>query len=233
MEHCKIERTTISYCGVNAHHQNGVVERTIGLLREEARVMLWHAMFWWPSMLLLNLWPYAVRNAAHLRNALPSSHMGQSPLELYSRSSVGMNFSDFHTLFCPVYQLHPNLASGKKIRHWEQWSRLGINLGRSPRHARNVNLVLNPTTGLVSPQFHISYDDFFESVRLEKDAEPEISYWQELSGLKGKERQYYQWILPLLAQQGPQMEGTKMMPLHSTRKRQSQRTRRMYILHHP
>ena len=80
------------------------------------------------------------------------------------------------------------MAAGKKIRHWEPWSQLGINLGRSPRHARNVKVILNPSTGLVSPQFHVSYDDFFESVRINKDRESQPPLWQELSGLKGRDR---------------------------------------------
>ena len=55
LAHCKKRQVTVSYCGVNAHHQNGLAERTIGILRDEARVALWHAVFRWPSMLLLNL----------------------------------------------------------------------------------------------------------------------------------------------------------------------------------
>ena len=184
ISHCKQRHISVTYCGVNAHYQNGVAERTIGILRDEARVALWHAVFRWPSMLMLNLWPYAICNAAEIRNSLPSSNSGRSPLEMYSKSSVGTNFKDLHTLFCPVYQLNSDLASGKKIQHWEPRSRLGINLGCSPRHARNVNLVLNPSTGFVSPQFHVAYDDFVESIRLGKDNESQLPLWQELSGLK-------------------------------------------------
>ena len=49
-------------------------------------------------------------------------------------------------------------------------------------------MILNPSTGLVSPQFHVSYDDFFESVRINKDRESQPPLWQELSGLKGRDR---------------------------------------------
>ena len=55
LAHCKTNRISVSYCGVNAHHQNGLAECTIGILRDEARVALWHVVFRWPSMLLLNL----------------------------------------------------------------------------------------------------------------------------------------------------------------------------------
>ena len=186
LAHCKTNRVSVFYCRVNAHHQNGLAERTIGILQDEARLALWHAVFRWSSMLLLNLWLYAIRNAADIRNSLPIALSGQSPLERYSNFSVGANFNNFHSLCCPVYHLNSTLAAGKKIRQWEPRSQLGINLGRSPWHARNINLILNTSTGLVPPQFHVSYDDFFESVRINKDRESQPPLWQNLSGLKGR-----------------------------------------------
>ena len=74
------------------------------------------------------------------------------------------------------------LQSGQKIKKWEQRARVGINLGFSPRHARTVSLVLSLDTGLVSPQFHIAHDDFFETVRQDQDTKVE-SKWQTLAGL--------------------------------------------------
>ncbi len=41
---------------------------------------------------------------------------------------------------------------------------MGIYVGRSPSHASNVSLVLNPRTGHVSHQFHALYDDDFTTV---------------------------------------------------------------------
>ena len=35
----------------------------------------------------------------------------------------------------------------------------------SPNHARSVALMLNPTTGLVSPQYHIKFNKTFKTVR--------------------------------------------------------------------
>ena len=87
LQHCQTHHISVSFCGVNAHHQNGLADRTIGLLRDEAHVALWHAIYRWPSMLLLNLWPYAVRHAAEVRNSLPVGS-GHSSIELYSGSSV-------------------------------------------------------------------------------------------------------------------------------------------------
>jgi Reverse transcriptase (RNA-dependent DNA polymerase) len=52
-----------------------------------------------------------------------------------------------------------------KISKWLERARIGIYLGKSPRHARSVALVLNPQTGNVSPQYHVKFDDTFETVR--------------------------------------------------------------------
>ena len=37
-------------------------------------------------------------------------------------------------------------------------------MGHSPFHAGNVTLVWNPTTGRVSPQYHVVFDDDFTTV---------------------------------------------------------------------
>ena len=38
-------------------------------------------------------------------------------------------------------------------------------MGMSPTHGRNVALVLNRDTGLVSPQFHVTFDTGFQTVK--------------------------------------------------------------------
>ena len=38
-------------------------------------------------------------------------------------------------------------------------------MGPSPNHSRSIGLILNPRTGHGSPQFHVKYDNFFETVR--------------------------------------------------------------------
>ena len=43
----------------------------------------------------------------------------------------------------------------------ESRSRLRICIGRFPVHARNVALVLNPSTSHISPQCHLVFDDQF------------------------------------------------------------------------
>jgi hypothetical protein len=88
-----------------------------------------------------------------------------------------------HTLFCPVFGLQNALAAGHSIPRWNPRARIGLNLGPSPTHARNIHLVLSLTTGLVSPQFHCRFDDFFETCKHGASDASMQSMWQCLAGL--------------------------------------------------
>jgi hypothetical protein len=170
-------------CSSTAHFQNGIAEKAIRDLRESARKQLLRAHHRWPAAIHLALWPYALRYATYLHNTLPVLDDGTSRLEMFSSIRVGMKLGHMHTFGCPVFALQNELSSGKTIPHWSPQARLGINLGPSPSHARNVYLILNLHTGCVSPQFHCRFDDFYETV---KHGGPDISVpsiWQQLAGL--------------------------------------------------
>jgi hypothetical protein len=68
---CERERQQLTFCGVNAHFQNGIAERAIRDLQEVARKQLLHAHSRWPAAVHLSLWPYALRNAMAMHNSLP------------------------------------------------------------------------------------------------------------------------------------------------------------------
>jgi hypothetical protein len=72
---------TIYFCGVNAHFQNGIAEKRICDLSEQARKQLLHAKARWPEAIEINLWPYAIRNANDIRNTVANKENGSSPLE--------------------------------------------------------------------------------------------------------------------------------------------------------
>ncbi len=81
---CKESQQKLTFCGVNAHFQNGIAERAIRDLSESARKQLLHAKQCWPQAVSTALWPYALRSAAYLNNVLPTLKDGQSKLELFS-----------------------------------------------------------------------------------------------------------------------------------------------------
>ena len=92
---------------------------------------------------------------------------GQTPVMKFSKTiGSSTRLSHFHTFGCPVYILDARLQSvgGGGPPKWDPRARLEIYIGHSPSHAGSVALVMNPKTGLVSPQFHLVFDDNFETV---------------------------------------------------------------------
>ena len=66
-----------------------------------------------------------------------------------------------------MFSLSNKLGSGSSWPKCSPQCQLGIHLGPPAEHAQNVCLVLNSTTGLVSPQYNCQFDEFFESVRFQ------------------------------------------------------------------
>ena len=111
--------------------------------------MLIHAHRRWPSAITANLWPYAITMANDAINATPNLKLkdGSTPIELFAKTKVASNPKHWHHFGCPVYVLEDALQSSAQIFHkWKERSRIGVYLGRSPQHARNVALVLNLNT---------------------------------------------------------------------------------------
>ncbi len=144
---CSAKGQWLTFCGVNAHFQNGIAEKAIRDLRENARKQLLHARQRWPAAIHLALWPYALRSAGNLHNTLPVLEDGTSRPECFSSIRIGSKMKHHHAFGCPVFALENDLAAGSPIPHWSPRARLGVNLVSSPSHARKVYLVLNLHTG--------------------------------------------------------------------------------------
>ncbi|KAL7460298.1 hypothetical protein ACHAXS_001818, partial [Conticribra weissflogii] len=126
-----------------------------------------HAAIHWPSDGAdeIRLWAFAIEHAAWLYNRLPNPKTGLTPLELFTKSkSDHRDLLRSHVWGCPVYVLDPSLADGKKIPKWNRRARLGQFLGFSDEHSSLVGKVRNLKTGYVSPQYHLVYDDLFQTV---------------------------------------------------------------------
>ena len=165
VNHVVSNRQSISYCGVNAHFQNGMAEKRIRDLQDQTTTMLMHAEGKWPDVITSNLWPYALREANESLNSTPSKVTGKVANQMFARTDSPTVLRHFHPFGCPTYILNDELAAGKSIPKWHKRARLGVYLGRSPNHAQSVALVLSLATGLVSPQFHLKFDDLFETVK--------------------------------------------------------------------
>ncbi len=119
----------------------------------------------------------------YLHNTLPVLKDDTSRLKHLNLIRVGGKMRHLHPFGCPVFALENDLAAKNPIPHWSPCACLGVNLGPSPLHAKNIYLVLNLHTGCVSPQYHCRFNNFFEMV---KHGGPDVSVpmaWQQLSGL--------------------------------------------------
>ena len=140
--------------------------------------MLIHANRRWPEAITPNLWPYVLRTASSIHNETPSLKFRQSPLEIFTGTQVLPNSKYWHPFGAPAYVLDSDVASGKKSPKWTDRARVGVYLGPSPQHARSIVLVLSLTTGLASPQFHVTIDDSFQTMPNVFDTAQPKYLWQ-------------------------------------------------------
>ena len=73
---------------------------------------------------------------------------------------------NFHTFGCPVCILDACIQSvgGGGPTKWYPIAHLIIYICHSQSNAGSVELVFNPRSGLVYPQFHLVFNDNFETV---------------------------------------------------------------------
>ena len=142
--------------------------------------MMIHAAIHWPETKDDSLWPMALAHAAHVYNHTPNAISGIAPIEIFSRTQDdGQALRNLHTWGCPTYVLEPKLTeAGGKIPKWKPRSRRGQYMGTSPVHAETIALVRNLKTGYISPQYHVVFDDSFETVYADEDTTPDA--WENL-----------------------------------------------------
>jgi len=183
VDECRRCEQGLSFTGVNAHHSNGLAERRIRSLQDLARAMLIHHNKRWKMPGTVHLWPYALRMANNAINESPNlkDKLGRSPLQMFSNTNIQLHEKHWVPFGCPTYVLNSKLQSGNSLNKWESRARVGIYLGRSPDHGRNIALVLDRVTGLVSPQFHVAFDKGFNTVKQDTFD----THWQLKAGFMG------------------------------------------------
>ena len=170
----------LTFAGVNAHHANGIAEKRIRDLQDLTRTQLIHATRRWKQCITVNLWPYALLMANDVLNNTPQPRDAarRTAEQIISKTVVNINAKHYMPFGCPCYVLESALQQNKPHYKWGERAKVGIYLGPSPQHGRNVSLVLSRKTGLVSPQFHIKYDPKFRTTKQDQFD----SQWQSRSG---------------------------------------------------
>ena len=103
----------------------------------------------------------------------------RTPMQLATGTKVEINKKHVKSFGCPAYVLHCNLQLGNPHGKWDERSKMGIYLGPSPVHNKNVALIMDTDSGLVSPQFHVLFDNEFRTVSNDES----IPLWKVKAGL--------------------------------------------------
>ena len=181
------------FAGAGAHHHNGVAERNIRTIISIARTMMIHSAMHWPEVSDVELWPMAVKHAVHVFNRMPSVETGICPLDKFTRQRFQQNkLHDLHVWGCPVYVLDKRTADGIKIPKWAPRSNRYIYMGVSDKHSSTVPLVLNPESGVISPQFHVVVDEWFATIGTTPGEIPDFSK-EEWTKMFGENAHHYLW----------------------------------------
>ena len=159
----ELQEQDLDFSGVGAHFQNGVAERAVQTVVTWARAMMMHQLQHWPEAFDESLWPFALEHAVFLWNNMPRHRTGLSPIELFTgtKQLSGQTLAGARVWGCPAYVLDPKLQDGHKLPKWTQRSRCGVYLGSSSVHSPTVGRILNLSTGAISPQYHVVYDELF------------------------------------------------------------------------
>jgi hypothetical protein len=111
------------------------------------------------------LWPFAVKHAVWIYNRVPNRQSGLTPLDLLMKSKADhCDILHTHVWGCLAIVLEPQLQNNKKLPKWNRHTRVGQFLGYLDEHLSLVANVRHLSTGYVSLQFHVVFDDLFETV---------------------------------------------------------------------
>jgi hypothetical protein len=111
--------------------------------------------------------PFAIHHAATIYNKTKrrSHEYDLNPWEKITGEHYKLDQTGMHPLFCPVYVLDRRMQEGTSPPKWEN-THSTKGLRRHLHHySKSVPMVWDPKMKLVSPQFHVMFDDNFHTVQ--------------------------------------------------------------------
>jgi hypothetical protein len=70
-----------------------------------------------------------------------------------------------HPLLCPIYVLDRRMQEGTSPPKWTKRTTQKVYVGHLHHYSKSLPMIWDPKTKLVSPQFHVMFDDNFDTVQ--------------------------------------------------------------------
>ena len=153
---------TQSFSGIGAQHQNAWAKPAIQMIMYMAHCVMVHSSLHWTDRGSddILLWPFAVKHAVWLYNHVPNHFSRLTRLELLTKSKADhRDLLRSHVWGCPAIVLDPKPQNDQKLPTWNRCARVGQLLGYSDEHSSLLANVQHLSTGHVSPQLHVAFDE--------------------------------------------------------------------------
>jgi hypothetical protein len=129
--------------------------------------MINHAILKWDKTITAELWPFAIQHAAKTYNTTKrrSRDYDISSWEQFTGERSKLDQNDMHPLLCPVLVIDRQMQQGTTPPNWTKRTTQKVYVGHLHHYSKSVPMVWEPKTKLVSPQFHVMFDDNFDTVQ--------------------------------------------------------------------
>ena len=142
------------------------------------RTFMIHSSLYWTEhgVDYISLWYFAVKHSVWVYNRAPNQSAGTTPIEMLTNTkSNHQDLMRAHVWGCPVFVLEAKLKDYQKLSKCNRRLRLGKFLGFSDEHSTFVANVCNLQTEFILPQYHLVFDDLYETTVLTGDNDPVIN----------------------------------------------------------
>ncbi len=132
-----------------------------------AQSLMVHSPLHWTDRGLddIPLWLFAVKHAGWLYNCVPNRLSSLTLLEFLPKSNADHHdLLRMHVLGCPAIVLESNLQNDQMLPKWNRRAWVGLFLGYLDEQPSLVANMHHLSTGYICPQFHVNFDDLFETV---------------------------------------------------------------------
>jgi hypothetical protein len=120
----------------------------------------------WDKNITAELWHFAIQHAATIYNTTKgrSQDYNISPWEKIMGERSKLDQHDINPLFCPVYVLDRRMQEGTSPPKWTKRTTQQVYVGHLHHYSKSLPMVWDLRTKLVSPQYHVMFDDNFDTI---------------------------------------------------------------------